>query len=96
MDRTSMVVSRTAGSIVGLLVGGFLMAGPLVVLQRGFFGGSGAGSEETVGRFTAVNPMPLIAVGGVVGAAAAATLVQKALKQTSSFWKAKSTEPMVR
>jgi hypothetical protein len=87
MNKTSMVLARTAGSVAGLLVGGGLLGGGLMGLQKALFRDSGGGVEETAGRF-AVNMVPFFVIGGIVGAAAGATVVQKALRQTGSFWKA--------
>jgi len=87
MNKTSMVLLSMAGSVVGLLVGGGLVGGGLVYLQNAFFRDSGSGPDETAGNF-AVNLVPFLVVGGVVGAAAGATVVQKILRQRSSFWEA--------
>jgi hypothetical protein len=87
MNKTLMVLSRTAGSVVGLLVGGGLVGGGLMALQKAFFRDPGGGSDETAGRF-AVNMVPFFVVGGIVGSAAGATIAQKLSRQRSSVWKA--------
>jgi hypothetical protein len=87
MNKTLMVLSRTAGSVVGLLVGGGLVGGGLMALQKAFLRDPGGGSDETAGRF-AVNMVPFFVVGGIVGSAAGATIAQKLSRQRSSVRKA--------
>jgi len=84
VSRVRMVLWRIAGSVVGLLVGGGPAVGLVLVLfHRDIFG-----SGEWAAYLAFVLGAPGVLVAGAIGAAAAATIAQKFLRQRSSFWRA--------
>lgn len=77
---------RIVGSVLGLLVGGVLLAWLLLAL----YGPSSNGDPYDMGAwgdFIIFGGLGLL-IGGAIGAAVGATVVQKLLRQRSSFWKA--------
>jgi hypothetical protein len=84
MSKTSTVGQRIAGSVVGLLVGGVLgyIAAVFVVA------GMANGNEDAGFCYSILLCPPGSLLGATIGAAVGATIMQKVLRQRSSFWKA--------
>jgi MFS family permease len=84
MSKTRMVLLTIAGSVVGLLVGGVLLyVGACAVIA-----GTANGNEDYALMAVIIFGPVGFLVGAIVGAAAGATVVQKVLRQRTSFWKA--------
>lgn len=79
-----MVLLTVAGSVVGLMLGGGVVAGPIVGpnYQRIIWG------QDWEPLIFLMFGVPPIALGTVIGAAAGAAIMRKVLRQKSSFWKA--------
>jgi len=82
MSRTSTVGQRIVGSVVGLLAGGVVGAALALLLAIRFF----RDPDQSADWDFVLIGLGFVA-GAFVGAAGGATVVQKALRQTSSFWK---------
>jgi len=82
MSKTRMVIQRIAGSVVGLLAGGVALGGLLVRLF-----GQSWGEDWALGAFIFYGGLGLL-IGGTMGVAAGATVLQKVLRMRSSFWRA--------
>jgi hypothetical protein len=82
MNKTSTVGRRIEGSVVGLLAGGMALGALLV----GLFGQSW-GEDWAFGAFIFFGGLGFLG-GGIVGAAVGATVLQRGMKQSSSFWDA--------
>jgi len=86
MRKTSRVLVRIAGSLVGFLIGAYC-ALPVTACVAHLIPSLRQGPEEAVGLvilFVAV-PVGLLIVGPL-GAAIGATVTQTVLRQRSSFW----------
>jgi len=86
MSKNSMVLLRIAGSIVGLLAGAGTVGG-LFYLLMSRLTHHNANPDESSPSFV-INIVPVLLVGAIVGATGGATIMQKVLRQKSSFWKA--------
>ena len=75
---------RIAGSVVGLLAGGLALGWLLLGL---FCPDNHGDPDEGLLAFVILAGLGLL-VGGTIGAAVGATIMQKSLRQRSSFWKA--------
>ena len=84
MSNTRMVLLTVAGSVVGLMLGGGVVAGPIVGpnYQRIIWG------QDWEPLIFLMFGVPPIALGTVIGAAAGAAIMRRILRQKSSFWKA--------
>jgi hypothetical protein len=84
MSKTGMVIWTIAGSVVGLLVGGGAVAGPILglcyrrIIEAHYW-------EPLLFIIFGV---PGIVIGATIGAAGGAAIMRKVLRQKSSFWKA--------
>jgi len=86
MSKTSMVLLRIAGSVVGLLVSG-LVGGALGALVAIRFFQIPGHPDQSSGFFLVLVVLGFF-VGGTMGAAGGATIAQKLLRHRSSFWRA--------
>jgi hypothetical protein len=84
MRRTLRVLARIAGSLIFSLGGGVLgFLGAWAVVVR-----AANGNEDAGFAYGLLLCPPGFLVGATIGAAAGATIMQKALRQRSSFWRA--------
>jgi len=84
MSKTGMAIWTIAGSVVGLLLGGGAVAGPILGLWH---------QQIIEGQYFEpllfiVFGVPGIVIAATIGAAGGAAIMRKVLKQKSFFWKA--------
>ena len=79
MNRSSMVHLRIAGATVGLLAGAGAARGLFFLIEWG---------PTNRNASPVVNFVPFLLLGAIIGATGGATIMQKVLRQKSSFWKA--------
>ena len=88
MSKTSTVRRRTVGSVVGLLVGGVAVGGPGVLLMAILLLSSDSSGDLGLGVLAILVVGLGSVIGGTIGAAKGAAIMQKPLGQRSPFWRA--------
>jgi hypothetical protein len=84
VSKTRVVLLTIAGSVLGLLVGGEVVAGPILGLSYRRI----IEAQEWEPLLFIMFGVPGIVTGATIGAAGGATIMRKVLRQKSSFWKA--------
>jgi hypothetical protein len=84
VSKTRVVLLTIAGSVLGLLVGGEVVAGPILGLSYRRI----IEAQEWEPLLFIMFGVPGIVIGATIGAAGGAAIMRKVLRQKSSFWKA--------